>query len=757
MLWGISMLVEELFSSYFDIKRERAPYVNDSEYLTDLLASLDIILNIACAYKGINESSAPLNVSDVHLRGLSISPAEIVDSLLSYRLDERSKGVSTEIKRQVELAYTHIERRLKASSTAGFTPRAIRLSKKFRLNDFERFLLLLSLSSASDRKYESIYAFIHNNVKEKLPTKGLAISLYKMFFDLEDCHIGRAIKGEGNFFRFIAESATGSSGEPGLADNIVLSRRVSGFIRGINQIDHELADIAILFDRTERLDGMDIRHEEYKRIETYIEDTLHNAGRVGNVLNLYGQNGIGKKHMLEHAAQALGFNLIFADYSKLKLQQHSAIRRLLDKIYLEYMLTGSIPCFINMDQDEIFDDEQGAGRTRDMRLVTTIEYIEKEFWFAVWLSKVKADELAAHKIHLVSMELPMLTVGERIVLWEVHSQGFDLAEDVDTVLCANQYILTPKSIKDVLDTASYFATCDRRSVIERGDILRGVKQHSVNQLGRYATLINAVFTWNDLVIDEDQMRQMQMICNQMKYRNVVGEEWGFHKKTPYGRGLCAMFFGSPGTGKTMAVQVMANELGLDLYRIDLSQLVSKYIGETQKNISGLFKKAKNINALLFFDEADSLFAKRSEVKDSNDRNANSETAHLLQKLEDYEGITILATNYVNNIDDAFKRRIKFMINFVFPTPEVRLKLWKKIIPQTALLEEELDFEFFAENFELSGSSVKEIITNAAYIAASEHTGLANRHIVEAVKLNYEKYGKILSKENFGYLGISLKN
>jgi len=748
------MLVEELYSSYFDIKYNSLPYGNDREYLTDLLSFLDIVLNVACAYKGMNESSAPLNVSDVHLRGLSISPAEIVDSLLSYRLDERSKGISAEIKRQVETAHTHIELRLKASITAGFTPRVKILSKKIRLSDFERFLLLLSLSSACDRKYESIYAFLHNNVKEKLPTKGLAISLYKMFFHLEDYHFGRTIKGEGNFFKFLAENTAGSSSEPGLADKIVLSRRVSGFIFGINQIDHELADIATIFDRTERLEGIYIRHDEYQRIQNYIEDTIYNGNRVGNVLNLYGQNGIGKKHMLKHAAQALDFNLIFVDFAKLKLRHHSAIRPLLDKVYLEYLLTGSVPCFINMDQDENSDDDRDAGKTRDMWLVATIEYIEKEYWLAIWLSRVKEDELTAHHIHLVCMELPMLTVGERIVLWDVYSQAFNLARDIDTVLCANQYILTPKAIKDVLDTAGCLAVCDGRSVIERDDILQGVKQHSVNQLGRLATLINAVFTWDDLVIDEDQKREMQMICNQIKYRNVVGEEWGFHKKTPYGRGLCALFYGSPGTGKTMAVQVMANELGLDLYRIDLSQLVSKYIGETEKNISDLFRKAKNINALLFFDEADSLFAKRSEVKDSNDRYANADTAHLLQKLEEYEGISILATNYVNNIDDAFKRRIKFMINFVFPIPEVRLKLWKTVLPKNAVLEEEIDFEFFAKNFELAGSNIKDILTTAAYIAASEHTGLANRHIVEAVKLNFKKYGKILTSEDFGYLGIT---
>ncbi len=234
------MRAEELYSSYFEIKEKSLAYSDDREYLMDLLSFLDIILNVACAYKGMNESSAPLNVEEAHLRGLAFSPAEIVDSLLAYRLAERSKGVSAAIRKQIEKAHDHIETRLKASVAGGFIPRIEVLCKKVHLNDYERFLLLLALSSAYDRKYESIYAFLHNNVKEKLPTKGLAISLYKMFFSLEDYHLGRTIRGEGNFFRYLTESTAGTSSEPGLTDKIVLCRRVSGFILGINQLDEEL-------------------------------------------------------------------------------------------------------------------------------------------------------------------------------------------------------------------------------------------------------------------------------------------------------------------------------------------------------------------------------------------------------------------------------------------------------------------------------------------------------------------------------------
>jgi SpoVK/Ycf46/Vps4 family AAA+-type ATPase len=244
---------------------------------------------------------------------------------------------------------------------------------------------------------------------------------------------------------------------------------------------------------------------------------------------------------------------------------------------------------------------------------------------------------------------------------------------------------------------------------------------------------------------------MQYICAQVKYRNIVGEEWGFFEKTPYGRGISVLFYGPPGTGKTMAVQVIAAELGLELYRIDLSKMVSKYIGETEKNISALFERAKQMNVILFFDEADSLFAKRSEVKDSNDRNANAETAHLLQKMEEYEGMVILATNLVDQIDDAFRRRIKFMIPFRFPDVETRKKLWHSLIPDKTPLEDGIDLDFFAETFELSGSQIKEILWNAAYIAVADQKPLGNEQLKEATMWNYMKYGKQLTKEDFGYL------
>lgn len=271
--------------------------------------------------------------------------------------------------------------------------------------------------------------------------------------------------------------------------------------------------------------------------------------------------------------------------------------------------------------------------------------------------------------------------------------------------------------------------------------------------GAYADALDRAVSWQELVVDEETMTQLRYIENRLKYKNTVGGTWGFDKKFHYGKGVCALFYGPAGTGKTMAANVLAGELGLTLYRVDLSRMVSKYIGETQKHISALFEHAKGTNALLFFDEADALFAKRTEVGDAHDRNANSEVAHLLQKLEEYDGISILATNLKDNIDDAFKRRIKYMVHFRMPDAETRMLLWRQMLPGQAPAEEDLDLAFFAEHFELSGSEIKDAMLHAAYMAAAEGTGIGNRHVMEAVRLGFAKYGKVLTKENFGYMGV----
>ncbi|HJA49138.1 MAG TPA: ATP-binding protein [Candidatus Agathobaculum intestinipullorum] len=235
----------------------------------------------------------------------------------------------------------------------------------------------------------------------------------------------------------------------------------------------------------------------------------------------------------------------------------------------------------------------------------------------------------------------------------------------------------------------------------------------------------------------------------MRLRRCVEEDWGFRRKVTYGRGVSVLLHGPPGTGKTMAAQVLANDIGMELYRVDLSQVVDKYIGETEKNLARIFDSAQKSNVILFFDEADALFSKRTEVTSSNDRHANAETAYILQRIETYDGMTILATNLSNNFDPAFMRRITYTVRFEMPDEAMRLRLWQKNLPPAAPRAEGLDLAFFAKTFALSGSAIKQILLNAAYMAAMEEKPISARHLVRAVKYDAIKSGRICEREQFG--------
>ena len=270
-----------------------------------------------------------------------------------------------------------------------------------------------------------------------------------------------------------------------------------------------------------------------------------------------------------------------------------------------------------------------------------------------------------------------------------------------------------------------------------------------------ATVIKKKHTWDELVLPEEQKKLIIRACNQIKYKNIVYDKWGMDKKVLYGRGLSMLFSGPSGTGKTMAAQVVANELGLEIYRVDLSKVVSKYIGETEKNLGEIFESAKKSNVILLFDETDAIFGKRTEVKDSHDKNANVETSYLLQKMEEYNGVTIMTTNFIGNIDKAFFRRINYVVHFTLPSAELRKEIWQKMYPKETPISEDVDFDFLAKQFEISGGSIKNIVITSSFIAASESNEVKMEHIIKGLEYEIKKQGKIVSKSDFGEYGYLL--
>ncbi len=260
-------------------------------------------------------------------------------------------------------------------------------------------------------------------------------------------------------------------------------------------------------------------------------------------------------------------------------------------------------------------------------------------------------------------------------------------------------------------------------------------------------------TLEELKLPAFQYERLIRICRMAAVREEVLEQWGFGEKFSYGNGFSVLFYGAPGTGKTMAAQALAHELKKPLYRVDLSQLTSKYIGETQKNIGRIFDEAEGLDCILFFDEADAVFARRSEVSDAQDRYSNGETAYLLQRMEQYAGVSILATNLLQNFDDAFRRRISCMVHFPMPDAALRRELWEEIFPADTPVSPEVDASVLAESFELSGASIRSAAWHGALLARSEGCGVQMRHILSGIENEYSRQGKTFPGELFAQNGF----
>lgn len=250
--------------------------------------------------------------------------------------------------------------------------------------------------------------------------------------------------------------------------------------------------------------------------------------------------------------------------------------------------------------------------------------------------------------------------------------------------------------------------------------------------------------FSELKLPKPQYEQLRRICRMVEAREEVMEQWGFGRKFSYGNGISVLFYGAPGTGKTMAAQVLATELGRPLYRVDLSQLISKYIGETQKNIGKVFDEADRCDCILLFDEADAIFTRRSDVSDAQDRYSNAETAYLLQRIEQYAGISVLATNLLQNFDEAFRRRISYMVHFPMPDASLRKELWEEIFPTDTPVDPEVDTCMLAQAFEISGAAIKNAAMHGALEAASEHSPVKMKHLLAGIQNEYSKQGRNFS-------------
>ena len=337
----------------------------------------------------------------------------------------------------------------------------------------------------------------------------------------------------------------------------------------------------------------------------------------------------------------------------------------------------------------------------------------------------------------------MPDLAAREDLWKSLAAGSeDLAPDIDWDDLAIKFRLTPGAIEGAIEAARNHARLrGLEAQVTRDDLYSGCYSQSNQNLAKLARKLAPHYTWSDIVLPKNSLAQLRELCQQVRHRRMVYTTWGFDRKLSLGKGLCVLLYGQSGVGKTMAVEIIANELRLDVYKIDLSTVVSKYIGETEKNLSRIFQEAETSNAILFFDEADALFGKRSEVKDAHDRYANIEINYLLQRMEEFDGLVILATNLRKNIDEGFFRRMHFAIEFPFPDTAQRYRIWKQHLSDTAPISGNVALDFLAERFPLAGGHIRNIVVNAAFLAAANSGEISMEHLIRATRREYEKIGR----------------
>lgn len=365
-------------------------------------------------------------------------------------------------------------------------------------------------------------------------------------------------------------------------------------------------------------------------------------------------------------------------------------------------------------------------------------------WLAVTEAPVAIEVrpgTPAEQLDGLRLHIPAMTAGDRREAW-ARDLG-PLAEQIDGSLdrIAEYFHFDEPAIR--LSAAAVREACSAGDGTDPGQLSwRICREHARRSLEGLAQRVEPGAGWAALVLPDSQVETLRQIAIHVRQRAVVNDRWGFAAKHARGLGMTALFAGVSGTGKTMAAEILAAELDLDLYKVDLASVVSKYIGETEKNLRAIFDGAEQSGAILLFDEADALFGKRSEVRDSHDRYANLEISYLLQQMESYRGVAILTTNMQHAIDPAFLRRIRFIVQFPFPDPAARARIWRGIFPSATPLGE-LDFDKLAQ-LNVAGGVIRNIATNAAFLAADDSMIIEARHVLAAARTEYGKLEKPLT-------------
>lgn len=635
-----------------------------------------------------------------------------------------------------EQRLTWIAQRAEKTLEAGISLPFYELCKKLELDSFTVFCFASGILASTQTDYAGVFQVINENGSLSAPTIESAAKLY--FAD------GFSIAGAYGDMSACLEQLMP-----------ILDLRIQGNMPFSTVVSPDKRMIDFLFGKNPmRLDENYIRFFKMLTDGKELDPIMANEGLLEameisygegvRIFSYFGDEGSGRKFFVKHFCQKQGLQAISINCKKLFVYDYQFVDKAIWAVTRECILTNAC-CVL----DELtFHEEEKDKFYGYMDLAFGKLTAQNLTVFAISREKLQMKEIT--KDEFTELELPTPSNQEREECWKYFSQGYGLEAEVELPEMATKFLFTPGKIKAALKHARSLATMQKDILISRSTLFQGCYAQMSSELTQKATKVKANFGFEDIVMNKDQRETLEHAIDQMNFRKKVYDNWNYTQKYPYGRGLSILLFGAPGTGKSMCAQVIAHELNLELYRVDLSKVIDKYVGETEKSISMIFREAKKCNVVLFFDECDTLFAKRSDDGGSNQSSNNNKTALLLQEVEAYDGVSVLATNYKHNIDPAFFRRMKYIVEFQFPDVDTREMLWRTTIPKGTPLGEDVDIRFLAERFEFVGGNIKNCILNAAFLAAADGDGqeVCMKHYLQAVRYEFIKVGKVFTRADF---------
>jgi len=618
-------------------------------------------------------------------------------------------------------------RRLSAaeSALAGRVSPLGRLATEHRLSKTAYKILLVAAAPVLWGQLARLYAILRNDVSRPLCDEMLVTTVLGP--QTAPHEIARELDADAPLLRHgILRVGTGVRPFAALTVEPVVLQ----LLRGIDE-PASIRDVRV-FDATARFEDLHIPAEVKARIATAIATLPLSAPR----LVVRGRTASGRHTLLAVLAATSGRRLGVIDATPLVRDLGTRAEELQHSIQRAQLL-GLLPC---IDGLETIASDDPAARERVREVLR-----EHPGPLAIRLPRDAQPPLDPGYI---AIDLPSLSIGERLAAWNatLGAHGLHVREPVDL---ATRYSAGPGAIVRACravaharasvsaNSADTDAASDASMQIEAA-----LRQHIEARLGATATRVERLATWSQVILPNDIQDSLTELIARFKHRRTVYESWHFDRVVTTSRGVVALFAGGPGTGKTMVAGAIANDLGVDLYRVDLSRIMSKWIGETEQNLAKLFDAAEDSHAIILFDEADSLFAKRTKVQSSVDRYANLEVNYLLQRLDSFEGIAILTTNFGSAIDRAFSRRLTVRITFPFPDDETREKLWKAHLPKELPTAGKIDLASLARRFKLSGGYIRNAALRAAFLAAEEHTPLTQEHLERAIRAEFREIGQL---------------